>query len=113
MARRSLFAKILGLLIGLPVAVVIILFAVSNRHGVEVGFWPLPITVEVPAYFLGLCTMMFGFVLGVVATWFSGGETRRRARLAEGKARRLEDDLDHRTHEVEDLRKALPAPGRR
>jgi len=113
MARRSLIAKTLGMLIGLPVAIVIILFAVSNRHAVEVGFWPLPVTIEVPAYILGLCTMLFGFVLGTVAAWFSGGSARRRARLAEGRARRLEQDLEARKHEVEDLRKSLPAPDTR
>lgn len=113
MARRSFFFKTLTLLIGLPVMVVVVLFAISNRQLVEVGFWPLPVIVEVPAYILGLCTMAFGFILGVVATWISGGSTRHRARLAEGKARRLEDDLDHKAHEVEDLRKALPAPDKR
>lgn len=113
MARRSFIAKTMSMLIGLPVALVIILFAISNRHLVEVGFWPLPVIVEVPAYILGLCTMAFGFVLGVVATWISGGSTRHRARLAEGKARRLEEDLDHKVHEAEDLRKALPAPEKR
>lgn len=113
MATRSFIAKTFGMLIGLPVAIVIILFAISNRHVVEVGFWPLPITVEVPAYILGLCTMGFGFVLGTVVAWFSGGSARRRARVAEGKARRLEHDLDARTHEVDDLRKALPSPDAR
>ncbi|UUX51768.1 LapA family protein [Nisaea acidiphila] len=113
MARRSFIAKTFGMLIGLPVAIVIVLFAISNRHAVEVGFWPLPITVEVPAYILGLCTMAFGFVLGTVVAWFSGGSTRRRARVAEGKARRLEHDLDVRSHEVDDLRKALPSPDAR
>lgn len=110
MARRSFVAKTFGMLIGLPVALVIILFAVSNRHMVEVGFWPLPVMVEVPAYILGLATMLFGFVLGTVAAWFSGGATRRRARMAEGKARQLEHDLDARSHEVDGLRKALPSP---
>lgn len=110
MARRSFFAKTLLLLIGLPIMAVVVLFAISNRHLVEVGFWPLPVIVDVPAYILGLCTMAFGFVLGVVATWISGGSTRHRARVAESKARRLEEDLDHKTHEVDSLRKALPAP---
>ncbi|MEP3116328.1 LapA family protein [Nisaea sp.] len=113
MARRSFIARTISMLIGLPVALVIVLFAISNRHLVEVGFWPLPVVVEVPAYILGLCTMAFGFLLGVVATWISGGSTRHRARLAEGKARRLEKDLDQKTHEADDLRKALPAPEKR
>tara|TARA_E500000318_G_scaffold101936_2_gene105830 strand:+ start:234 stop:575 length:342 start_codon:yes stop_codon:yes gene_type:complete len=113
MARRSFIAKTVSMLIGLPVALVIVLFAISNRHLVEVGFWPLPVVVEVPAYILGLCTMAFGFILGVIATWISGGSTRQRARVAEGKARRLADDLDHKTHEADNLRKALPAPEKR
>ena len=101
------------MLIGVPIALVIVLFAVSNRHLVEVGFWPLPIAVHLPAYILGLCTMVFGFILGVVATWISGGSSRQRARFAEGKARRLAEDLERKTNEVEEIRNALPAPQKR
>lgn len=110
MASRSIFAKTLGFLVGAPVMVAIVLFAIDNQHPVEIGFWPLPLTVEVPAFFLGLCTLATGFLLGIFAVWLTGGSVRRRARLAESKARRLETDLDARTHEVADLKKALPAP---
>lgn len=113
MARRSFIARTLSMLIGLPIALIIVLFAVSNRNLVEVGFWPLPFVVHVPAYILGLCTIVFGFILGVFATWISGGSSRQRARFAEGRARRLAKDLEHKTHEIEEIRRALPAPQKR
>lgn len=55
---------------------VIVIFAVDNRHAVDVSFWPLPFGTAVPAYVLLLVGMGLGVLFGAVATWFSGHSRR-------------------------------------
>lgn len=110
MARRSFINRAVGTLIGLPVSAVVVLFAVSNRQTIEVGFWPFPVELAVPAWALGLGTMLFGFVIGAMVAWFAAGATRRRAHVAEVQARRLERRLEETARQVEDMQKSLPAP---
>src|SRR5277367_3691809 len=50
-------------------ALLLILFAVSNREMVSVGLWPLPVLVEMPLYLVVLGTLILGFVLGELVTW--------------------------------------------
>ena len=56
-----------GWLIGIPVALVISLFAVSNRAPVAMALWPLPDTVEAPLYLVVLAAVLLGFVWGAGA----------------------------------------------
>lgn len=62
-----------------------VLFAVSNRQAVMVGFWPLP-GRELPLYLIVLSAMLAGFLAGEFVAWVNGGRTRR---LARERARRI------------------------
>ena len=57
MARESRIAKLATSIVTLPITVAVVLFAVSNRNIVEVQFWPLPGTLDLPLYVIGLVTM--------------------------------------------------------
>jgi uncharacterized integral membrane protein len=61
MARGSRIAKVATSIVTLPITVAVVLFAVSNRNIVEVQFWPLPGTLGLPLYVIGLVTMVIGF----------------------------------------------------
>ena len=80
-------------LIGLPLAVVVVIFALSNRHAVTLTFWPLPGDVTMPVYLLALIILVLGFVAGGIVSWLSAGRQRRRVREAETKARSLGREL--------------------
>ncbi|MGE4280904.1 MAG: lipopolysaccharide assembly protein LapA domain-containing protein [Magnetospirillum sp.] len=83
----------LGWLIATPVALLIVVFAVANRHDVRLEFWPLPWAVDLPVYLVVLGVLAKGLVLGAVVTWLSGHKTRRRAREQRRRAESLERQL--------------------
>ncbi|MCX8252775.1 hypothetical protein RHAL1_04142 [Beijerinckiaceae bacterium RH AL1] len=97
-------AKLFKLLIGIPIAVVILAFALANRQDVSVSLDPFSAepTLVSPLYILLFLTLLVGVVVGGVATWFTQGRIRRRARLAE-------DAADRWRAEAERAR-ALPQP---
>ena len=57
---RILFRAVL-----LVIAISLILFAVSNRETVSVGFWPLPFLADLPLYLLCFLSLLIGALIGV------------------------------------------------
>jgi len=90
-----------------------ILFAVENTAEVTVGLLPLPGKQAMPLWFLWLCTLFAGLVLGFLVTWVAGSRTRarmreanRRARWQETEIRQLESRAAKAEAQVADLKKA-------
>lgn len=100
--------KILSWVIGLPIAVLAIIFAVSNRGGVLVDLWPLPWEVTLPLYLLVLGALALGLVIGAAIAWFAGGSARARARREHRRANTLEVQLDQ-ARQADPASKALPS----
>ncbi len=111
MASRSRIAKLAATIATLPITVAVVLFAVSNRHSVALEFWPLPGSLEVPLYMVGLITMVFGFLVGGIVAWLGAGESRHRARVAERDARTLEVRLADAESEIAKARALAPPAG--
>jgi len=101
-----------------------ILFAVENTQEVAVGLFPLPGKQAMPLWFLWLCTLFAGLVLGFVVTWVTGSRTRgrmreanRTARWQETEIRQLESRAAKAEAQVAELKKAAeqqpedPHPG--
>jgi lipopolysaccharide assembly protein A len=76
------------------VALVLILFAVSNREAVSVELWPLPSKLELPLYLLVLATLVIGFLAGQLLTWVGGWRWRREARRSRTRIAMLERELE-------------------
>jgi uncharacterized integral membrane protein len=70
-----------------PVAVAVVVFAVSNRDAVSVTFWPLPVLIQAPLYLVVLLALVAGFLVGELIAWINAGRARR---LARERARRIE-----------------------
>jgi uncharacterized integral membrane protein len=94
-----MFRKVLTAIIAVPLAAVIIVFAVANRQNVTVSFDPF--SSADPAYaatlplFAGvMLVLIFGVVVGGVAAWIKQGKWRRAARQLEAENRNLRSDLD-------------------
>ena len=77
----------------LVVALVLALFAVSNRESVTLGLWPVPFLVEIPLYVAMLAALSVGFVLGQLAAWIAGRQRRRDARQRRRRLASLESEL--------------------
>lgn len=105
--------RILTWIIGLPVAVVAIGFAVANRQDIVLDLWPLPYTIGISVYLTVLGSLAIGLVLGlVIGGMAAGSRASRRAREAESRARVAEAEaasLRVRTGET-DPNRALPPP---
>lgn len=89
-----------------PLAVLVILLAVANRQVVQLSLDPLggnAWTINVPLFVPIMGALLFGILVGGIATWFGQGRYRRAAKDAANQARLAQE-------EVERLRKLVPAP---
>ncbi len=77
--------KAFTVLIVLPLALILIVFAVANRHFVMVSFDPFNSTdpalaLSLPLFVLIIAVAILGVVAGGLATWFGQHHWRRAAR---------------------------------
>ena len=70
----------LSYLVSVPLAILLVVFAVANRETLVVSFWPLPWSVSLPGFLALFLALLIGFVAGAAAAWLSGSKNRRRAR---------------------------------
>lgn len=94
-------------LIGLPLAVVAVLFAVSNKGPATFALWPLPFTLDAPLYLATLIALALGFAAGGFIAWCGQGGARRRARRMSDKAYVLERSLSEAQARAAAAEKAL------
>lgn len=91
--------KIVTAVILVPLAVIIIAFAVANRQTVTVSFDPFDATqpayaASLPLFVLILILIIFGVVLGGLAAWLRQARWQWAARRAESENRQLRLELD-------------------
>ncbi|HET6183880.1 MAG TPA: lipopolysaccharide assembly protein LapA domain-containing protein [Acetobacteraceae bacterium] len=99
------------LVIAVPVLLVLILFAVSNRQHVAVGFWPTDLDLIVPLAGAVLVPAAAAFLIGGLIVWPGELRARRRARRAETRLHMLEEEVRVlRAREQERSGAALPPP---
>ncbi|HWK47837.1 MAG TPA: lipopolysaccharide assembly protein LapA domain-containing protein [Stellaceae bacterium] len=56
--------KVFHWLVTLPLAVILAVFAVSNRVPVDLTFWPLPFSLQAPLYLVTLVLVLVGYGVG-------------------------------------------------
>ncbi len=76
-------------LVGVPVAVAVVWFAVANRDRVRISFDPLPLELEPPIFAVAFAALFIGFVGGAVYAWLGGHKWRRLARQHKREAAAL------------------------
>jgi uncharacterized integral membrane protein len=109
---KVLEMRVLGWAVFALAALLLILFAVSNREMVSVGLWPLPAFVELPLYLVVLGTLLLGFIMGQLVTWIGGWRRRREARRARDRVAILEQELELARVRPADARVPVPAIAR-
>lgn len=80
-------------LVTLPVTIVLVVFAISNRQAVEVDFWPLPIVIETRVFLVVLLALLVGFLIGELVAWLGGRRWRQEARRTGRRIAALEREL--------------------
>jgi len=102
--------KRLSWILTLPLMVVAVVFAIANREAVTLDLWPLEISIQAPLFLMVLGSIVVGLFAGGAAVWFSGGQTRRRARAARRQVAELERELSRLRHAYESVPPSA-APG--
>jgi uncharacterized integral membrane protein len=102
--------RIVSWIVTAPIAVVVVLFAVSNMDTVTLHLWPLPYDMTIWIWALTLIQLFVGFLLGAIVTWIGDRRRRREARalgrrvaeleLALSAARRQAVSLEHKLGEI-------------
>jgi|JI10StandDraft_1071094.scaffolds.fasta_scaffold373866_3 uncharacterized integral membrane protein len=96
-------------LIGLPLAVVAVLFAISNRSPVVFELWPLPVELETPRFLPVLTAALIGFLVGGIIAWFGGGDNRRKARQRGAEVVQARTEVLRLSQKLEQLQQARAA----
>ena len=85
--------KVLSWLIGLPLAVILMLFALSNRQELTIGLWPFEDSLALPVYLAVLAPFIVGLLIGLLGGRLASLKYRSAARAMAREAARLERQL--------------------
>ena len=72
--------RVLSAILGLIILTVVLVFALANRQGVIVSFWPFGFEAEVPLCLVALGALAAGLLFGGLFVWFGTLPHRWRAR---------------------------------
>src|ERR1041385_5375286 len=102
--------KFVSAIILIPLAIIIVMFAVANREIISVSFDPFDsaqpaFALRLPLFILIFVLVGLGVLIGGIAAWLRQHKWRARARRAEAQARDLRSRLD-----AAEPRRPIPAP---
>ena len=108
-----MFRKIVTGIIVVPLAIVIIAFAVANRQVVTVSFDPFSATApayaaSLPLFVLIFIVLILGVIVGGLAAWIGQAKWRRGARRLDDEVRQLRNEVD--TIEARMMMRQAPMP---
>lgn len=100
--------KIANLFILLPLAIVLIVLSVANRHIVSLAFNPFrpedeALSLHAPFFVFLFLALMLGMVIGSFVTWFSQGRHRKRARIEAREAVKWQSEADRHKARAEEM----------
>src|SRR5258708_16931807 len=102
--------KRLSLVITVPLALIFVVFAISNRQVVELNFWPFGIALSLPLFLLALGMLAVGALAGGLWMWLPLARWPLRAPNHERRLVELGAALGEHPAIVAPLRRPLPAP---
>ena len=91
--------KFVTVFVLVPLAILIVMFAVANREIITVSFDPFDsknpaVAFKMPLFILIFVLVGLGVLVGGIAAWLRQHKWRARARRAEADVRRLRAELD-------------------
>lgn len=111
--------KIVNVLVLIPIGIVLIVLSVANRQSVTLALNPFRpedsvLSITAPFFVYLFLAVIFGLVVGSLATWFTQGKHRKRARIEASEAVKWHTEAEkHRTRaEAIASQAVLPSPGK-
>ena len=105
--------KVLSWVVGAPLAVIALSFALSNRQAVVVGLWPFDDGLSLPVYLIVLLPLLIGFLGGALLASLKGLKHRRAARQQARRADALERQALRTAAAASDAAMSPPSSGDR
>ncbi len=108
--------KFIRYLVIVPLGIIIVSLAVTNRQLVSVSLDPLhlfdpPLSLRMPLFLLIILSLLIGVIAGGAAAWIRQGKWRRAARDNNSEAELWRAEADRlRRSQSERSTQALPAP---
>ncbi len=99
----------LAWILTLPLGLIIVSFAATNRQLVDVALWPLPFESRAPLYVLVLGAFVLGFIVGGALIWLRTAPRLWRARKDAQQVAKLEKTLSTQIKPVSGAQTTLPA----
>jgi uncharacterized integral membrane protein len=90
--------RILRWVVGLPIVILVIAFAVANRRWTTLSFDPFTqeaprISMDMPLWLLFFLGIFTGIVVGWIGSWLAQGKHRKAAREARAEVGKLQVEL--------------------
>ena len=100
--------RLISLVILIPLAIVIVVLSVANRHAVTLALNPFNpadpvLSVTLPFFVFLFLALIFGLLIGAFVTWLNQGAWRRQARNEAHAARKWREEADKQKNRVEEL----------
>ena len=108
--------KLLSWIFWVPVGVILITIAVSNRQIVTFSIDPVAridplFSLSIPLYMLLFAAILFGIIFGGIAAWLAQGKWRKNARRMTGEAAKWREEAARlRESSRRNLQPALSPP---
>jgi len=80
-------------IVTLPLTLIVVSFAISNRELAALELWPLPGAIELPVFVIVLVPLAIGVVLGGLVDWLAQGHHRRQERRLKRRVGTLESEV--------------------
>ncbi|WP_417812936.1 LapA family protein [Thalassospira alkalitolerans] len=91
-SARGVEMRIVYWILSIPLAILIAIFAVSNRASVTLSLWPLPYEIDLPLFLPIMVALLIGLGIGLAYEWLVNGKHRRAAKRLDGELRHLRPD---------------------
>lgn len=107
--------KLINIVILLPIAVILIVLSVANRHAVTLAFNPFDpadpvLSISAPFFVYVFVAVIVGMLIGSALTWWSQGRHRKRARVEAQEAARWQSEARRNHKRAEELARQAIVP---
>ena len=100
-------------IVTLAIGIIVIWFAIANRHQVDLTLDPLPLSISLPFYLPVLAGVLLGLVAGGIISWRTGLMRRVRLRAVERERDELQRSLDRSAPKEQQSEGKTPLPAGR
>ena len=95
------------MLIGLPIVIIVLIFAFVNNDLVTFNLWPFYLEITVSQSVAIIFLVLFGYIYGKFNSWLSYSPVRKALRQQKKENKKLNKEQQRLVREMEDLHEDL------